>query len=755
MSSGWLKTACLVLATLLLVNAPLVLGTHTGRWDASDYFAPYYTLIADHARQGQLLLWTPLVEGGAPAGFDPQIGAMSPLTVGMAAATGPCEAGFRAYWLVVWALGGLGVVVLARHLTAPAWAGYVAGVGYMFSSVYMGHAEHTPYLVILSFFPWCLWRLDVALVEGRFLPAAEAGAIWGLAALSGYPGLLILGFVYLGLWTAGRLAFKADGTRRVTATLAAFAVMLAVSLVVLSPVYVGFLAESRGHSDRGQGLDRATALRVNALDPRALLTFASPALPIMASLHEPPLWLTDVSTCGLYLFPVLPGLALAGLCASRRCAFRWYLLAVGLGYLVCALGDATPLRGWLYDWLPPMRYFRHSGICRCYWLFTLVVLFLLAAGDLREILQAEGAEGKPDGGLWRRWLRVSIVAALGAAAAMAALWALAPPDGRQLPGAIAAAVYLAVAWFGPVALLAWVGRRDAAARARLLPRGLVALVVLDAVATLVLSKPTVYTSRTKLWAATEAAHQSNLNLTDQGLRRQKTWRIEAGPENACLLAKVPVLKCNNSFANELHRRLLDCPVLLRTAVGDQRVWFSPVAAETPQDAATFECLAARAQQLGQPCLVVSPGRRGQSHFFGELDINERPTSPAEKIGTVPIEDLPPAVPLAAKVRHYDDCELVLDIECPADGWLLVTDRWAPGWRVWRNDEPAEVRVGNLLFLAVKVEAGPQRVAFRYEPAGYPGLLVASWMTLAVVGLIGGYSAVRPSTGRRIKQDQAL
>jgi hypothetical protein len=78
----WLKTALLVAATLLVLN-------------------------------------TPLVDRGFPAGVDPQIGALSPLTVAMAAITGPSEFGFRCYWLLIWALGGLSMLVLARHLGAP------------------------------------------------------------------------------------------------------------------------------------------------------------------------------------------------------------------------------------------------------------------------------------------------------------------------------------------------------------------------------------------------------------------------------------------------------------------------------------------------------------------------------------------------------------------------------------------------------------------------------------------------------------
>jgi hypothetical protein len=192
-----------VVAILLIANCTLVVGRHTGRFDASDFFCPYFMLIADCARQGEFLTWTPLVECGCPAGFDPEIGAFSPVTVGLAAVLGPHEWAFRIYWLMIWCLGGLGIVVLARHWHAPSWTAPVAAIGYALSAVFAGQTEYTAYLVVMAAVPWTLWRLEVAIDSQRMLPGFQAGAIWGLAALSGYPSLIIIGYCYLAAWSWG------------------------------------------------------------------------------------------------------------------------------------------------------------------------------------------------------------------------------------------------------------------------------------------------------------------------------------------------------------------------------------------------------------------------------------------------------------------------------------------------------------------------------------------------------------------------
>ncbi len=123
---------------------------------------------------------------------------------------------------------------------------------------------------MLSLFPWVLWRLDVALLKRSVLAAAQAGALFGLSALGGYPGLIVIGLGYAALWIAGRLlqglgrdvADLPEGTasvavrplRQLGFLLLIGTVFLVLSAVVMLPTYAGFLVESHGYSDRSQPL---------------------------------------------------------------------------------------------------------------------------------------------------------------------------------------------------------------------------------------------------------------------------------------------------------------------------------------------------------------------------------------------------------------------------------------------------------------------------------------------------------------------
>jgi hypothetical protein len=112
--------------------------------------------------------------------------------------------------------------------------------------------------------------------------------------------------------------------------------------------------------------------------------------------------------------------------------------------------------------------------------------------------------------------------------------------------------------------------------------------------------------------------------------------------------------------------------------------------------------------------------------------------------------LPPAERVRAEVLRYRPSELHLSIDAPAPGWLLVTDRWGPGWRAVVNGRPIQVLGGNFIFRAVEVERGRNVVRFSYRSAAFPGFLLLSWSVIAglvVAAAISGFRRKRDN-GRR-------
>jgi hypothetical protein len=758
----WLLAGLLLAIVFLISNFQIVNGRGAPIWDAQEFFAPDFTLIADHARAGRIVLWNPWESGGAPDYAEPELGVTSPVAISIGAITGGTELGFRAYWLLIWFLGPLGVLFLARHLRAPPWAGFVVAVGFAFCGFYTGQAEHTSSLQSISFLPWILWRLDVALQTGTLRPAFESGGLWGLSALGGYPMHTILSGGFLFLWMLGRCWCPPEGESISTTTsaagsprprlsfgLVAVAMVLFVGLPILGPSYVAFFSEGgNGYSDRGSSIavrglgvrPRDKSIGEGLLQVRALSTFASPYLTTLKFGGEnSQLWpRTDISLTNIYLGASISILGLLAIISRPGSLWRWWLLAVGSFLQACALGDRLPVRGWLYDYCPPTRYFRNSAMFRIYAMLCIMLLALLAGRDLQAAIKDSGAR------IWKQFLGASTFIAVSAAASY--YFVLHEVHTKNIENRLPLAnIGLACVWLGSIGIASLVLFRPKSRR--LLPVLLGILAIVDALLTIHLASPTVYstTKERRIWSRIDQNHRPNLDLTPNGLKRDArppgwiggdcpAWgTVCSGPgangvsnnnENVPLKMATffNYVTLTNRFQMDFERH----PVLVDMATGSERIWFSTDAAMLPPTDTFYHAFVKRSEALGAPVLVAHPPPEMAS-------IRERGLeTEANRGGIDAISQLPAARRVATRIIRYIPNGLDLEADCPQAGWLLVTDRWSRGWRAKVNGQPAEVFGGDFVFRAVRVRGGENRIQFDYRPAGWPILLVISWGTLALV-----------------------
>ncbi len=739
---GWRLWTLALTALFLVCNLPLILGRAVGKWDVDGAYMAYYVLVADLARAGRFLYWDPWSNAGMPMMGDPQVGAFSPLTLLFGLLTGGTTRGFIVYWLFVWWLGGLGIMKLARHFEAPPWGGFAASVGYLFCGAYTGHAQHTSIVIGLSFLPWIIWRLDIALMSSKFRPALEAGALWGLSALSAYPGITIITGCFAGMWALGRYPTNeswkccaesaasgpvsgASARPRLGFMVAALALMCVVGALVMLPTYFSFLHEGAGLHSRVGPLSRESVTGENAMDPGAVLTAVSNYLSCLQMCNRDYLWpRTDISMSSIYTGSLMAAFGLLALLKDGRDSWRWWLVFLGLLSLACAMGRTFPLRGWLYDYVFPMRFFRHSGIFRVYFVFAVIVLALLATRDFGEAMR------RGDERIWERFFMVSIFLAPSALAAGALLFA-------AIPNGYGTETRMAVFHM----FLVWVGLLAAATLGRCWGTGhkrfrmvllLMLLVVVDAMGTIALAHHTVFNfiSRER-WMDLDRLHSSEIDLTRNGLWRGKTSfsRHSEAKElrNDQMISKGPVFLAYGQETNVYHLLMTAQPALRRPAIGEDRIWFSPEALQTPVSREFFDAWAARVIREGAPTLLVHPPEEmlGVSSDLGTPTDGER---------SVRLDSLAPLSQVQVRLLNYLPEELSFEVTCPGEGWLLVTDRWARNWRVEVSSKKETVYGGNFIFRAIKVSEGLNRVRFTFRPSGFPWLLVMSWSILIGVFL---------------------
>jgi hypothetical protein len=603
--------------------------------------------------------------------------------------------GFVIYWLAIWLVGSLSMFRFARHLGADVAGAFVIAAGYSASGFYFGHAEHTAFLVSYAFLPLAAWRLDTALVDRRWIPALEAGAIWGLSGLGGYPGVLVPAGGFLVLWAVGVVLFDRRAAPSVPAGArwargaGCVALLFFVGGLVLAPTYYGFMVEGASNTGRADPLPRELALASNALHPHGLLTFASPFL---GRLEFRPLWSpTDVSSCSVYSGPFVLWLAAIGLFRRWRDPFRWWLVGWATLALCIAVGTALPIRGWLYDLVPPTRYFRHAAVFRG---FAVLFVACLAALGWRELFGAS-----------RRALAISAVV-LGLAASVAFGHALAVSN--VAPSFLALAQFV-IAWGGLVALAS---ARPGRAKT------LAAVAVLLAAADSWCSNEVVDTKEStspELVARWSDRQETSTDMTSAGSFRSLS---PEGTSNQHLKSRRSLLSAYSPILNPFHKEWLKHPVLCAAVTGPTRAWFAADAPEVPPTWGTFSAFAERSQKQGAIPIVL----------------HTEDVSPAAVGAARRIREMPAAIEVPIRLDRYEPDHVRFGVSAPDAGWLLFTERWSSGWSATVDGAGVPLRCADYLYRAVHVERGDHVVGFDYHVAGHPALLILSWGTLVVVAV---------------------
>jgi uncharacterized membrane protein YfhO len=86
----------------------------------------------------------------------------------------------------------------------------------------------------------------------------------------------------------------------------------------------------------------------------------------------------------------------------------------------------------------------------------------------------------------------------------------------------------------------------------------------------------------------------------------------------------------------------------------------------------------------------------------------------------------------AWIVHRSPTRVTLEATASSEGFLVLGETWAPGWRAWVDGRPAPVLRANVIHRAVKLPPGHHRVEFRYLPAAFRLGLYGTAAALAAV-----------------------
>jgi hypothetical protein len=749
----------LVIAIFALAFAacawPWLSGAVTIPWDAKSQFFPPVQFLAASLARGEWPWWTPNAFAGWPLIADPQSLLFSPLHVLLAVFTPVIS--LRAFDAVTFAylfLGGVGVILFFRDRGWHMGGALVAAMAFALGGSANARMQHTVQIVSLAYLPLALWLTARALERSSWRTGLLAGVGIGLMAV-GRDQVALLSLYVLAGFVLAHWALSVKPLERVRASVAPLsaagvsAVLVAAVPIVLTMLLaarsnrpeIGFAAAAAGSLHPVHLLQFAFADLYGAMDPN--VDYWAPESTIWdAAWGWPGLYLTQnmvllyagaLTVVTIVSFGLIRGIAWA-------CEIRFFTIAAALA-LAYALGAYTPLFAVMYDVLPGVALYRRPADAS----FVLVALVAIVAGYL---VHRWLTGSLPRATRMQRALELACAIALVAAALALAhsVVGIAPALAPVATGILFTAL--------AIAALLLARRLDARA-----PRAAVSLIAAFMALDFAWNyAPHVSTALPP--ARFEALRPDTGDETVRLLKAKLAAAAAPDRRDRVELIGIDYHWPNLGMAQGFDHVFGHNPLRLRsfkeaTHVSDtvalprQRV-FSPL---YPSYRSAFaDLLGVRFIATGVPVeqidTALKPGDLDLVARTKDAYVYENPRAlPRVMLLTdwriADFDELlrggwpnvdprrvvllkkapagfarsPAAAEAAGRARlvRYANTEVVIDVEAPAGGILLLNDVWHPWWRASVDGNDAEILKADVIFRAVVCPRGRHVVRFSFHP----------------------------------------
>ncbi len=351
---------------------PLLSGTASLNWDASDLWLPWKHFISEELYNGQLPLWNPYQVDGFPQQGDSMT--WYPLSWIFGFLNGQYNlSALNQEYLFHILICGLGFYHFSGNFVLSRKLRFLLGLSYMFSGFTIGNAQHVAWVISAAWLPWVFHYLI------QILRSADRRALYKLA-LTGFlffsGGYLAIFFVTLYILVIAlaihfyKKRLQPQTQKIVLYLLIGFGLIFLLSLPLLLSAWNIFPLFNRFDPN-----DPNFNVHTGSTPLNGLLAIL---LPLASGIYN----MTEIEfgsfSAYLGLVPVLL------LCFSIR-QFRQAKILVpfllALFFLLCSLGDLLPLREWIAR-LPLLDLFRYPALFRLFFIFFLLISAGVAADTL-------------------------------------------------------------------------------------------------------------------------------------------------------------------------------------------------------------------------------------------------------------------------------------------------------------------------------------------------------------------------------------
>ncbi len=735
---GWFLV---ILGPLILLGPMLIRGQGLFWGTPVLQFVPWRTYAFEVVQQGHLPLWDPLLGMGAPLFANYQVALLYPPNV-LLFLVGPIWGqGLLVALHLIWA--GLGMYILARRLELGVLPGAIAGMAFSLSGYLVARSGFLSINAAAAWLPWVILAADRLLKMSQGAAARDevlkAGCWLSIALsfqwLAGHAQTAWYTAVVLAAWVLWRLIGNTDLKQALKiVALVSLAGLFAFTLCAVQLIPT---LEYTLHSYRADTLDAEFALNYSFWPWRLLCL-------VLPGLFGSPAW-GDYWGYGNYwedavFFGVLPFLLSIYAVTSgwrknsERSRLTRFLTIMGVGALVLALGKNTPIYPFLFAHVPTFNMFQAPSRWNIVFVFSFALLAAIGIDRLK----------KPSGRALY-WIRLGTAGAgiIGLAAVAAA----------ELLGGIEVSFVrtfiVAGIWFVISGIVVLLKPERPSLRWNFLAGSIVLLDLLVASRGLIpFVSSSMYEdpggmvaslgSGHRVYMDAEAEYEIKFEWThrfDTYLNRDD-WHLvrKYGLPNTTLLDGVPSANNFDPLMPQRHVMWMNGLENVSSVHRAGLLALMDVRWQAFVDPSGERSVSYREIPDPQRVRWVSRAVLAPSHVHAFEMVMDEDFDAQE---TVVLEWAFATEETSAKgsatiVDSENPNVVTIQSSAPADGWVVLSDTWFPGWKASIDDVPTEIYRADFLFRAVRVPAGEHQIRFEYQPTS---LRIGFYLSLLAICIL--------------------
>ncbi len=326
------------------------------KWDLAEQYLPWRYFLGKSLQNGEIPFWNSFQLGGYPTFADPQSGFWYyPIWI-VGYFFGYSMKIIELEILALLIIAGIGFYKLNVKLGNSKQASLLVSIAYMSSGFIIGNAQHLTWIAAAAWIPWLFYHYNYIREEKSNYHLIWFLIILYLFASSSYPAFIIVS-AYLICIDQLTLFFKSKEKGKFILN---GILLLILCVIILSPIIYSLIS-SKAYFSRGAGLTLVKALQ-HPFTWQSMLSFVAP----FASFKNPSLFNTDISMSNAYIGIVPFILLITSLLFVKKLKKERNWLIWALVFILIGFGDQTPIRKFLFDYIPGFNLFRFPALFRLF-----------------------------------------------------------------------------------------------------------------------------------------------------------------------------------------------------------------------------------------------------------------------------------------------------------------------------------------------------------------------------------------------------